>query len=372
MVMNEKKLVAIFDAPLEELLEKAIESECDSNEALYIQILIAYLQGENQHLKALLEKSANCGNTVLHKVGQLRLQIRESSIDSLLMGELKELAEHSPVWKGEINFVLGYAKTKLQKWEKSKAFFKKACASLEKNGAKRKASLAFQNVVNCDSYIHPHKKMIAELHYLAKKAHKARAYSVAGLAYLNLSREYQLINAVQSALKYCYMAEEYMEKNAGTLQYYFCKAQRCHLYIESDRIQEAEALYDELKLCQLQEIKNALLVLENLLRDTPIPEQLKLSPTWQDRVDRKGAGKDKVKLGKLEEKFLEYICQEPREKFDIIEQLYGNLLDYEVTDNRLKGLISRLRKKVPNLIIFKDGHYTISDKLLLKEYKSVS
>ena len=40
--------------------------------------------------------------------------------------------------------------------------------------------------------------------------------------------------------------------------------------------------------------------------------------------------------------------------------MYGERVDYSSAENRLKVLMSRLKRKKPELIVFQDGKYQIS------------
>ena len=72
----------------------------------------------------------------------------------------------------------------------------------------------------------------------------------------------------------------------------------------------------------------------------------------------------KAKLTVFESKLVELLVEQPRKKEDLVTLLYGNQVDYLSANNRFKVLLSRLRKKRPNLIVSSNGRYQVSDKLV--------
>jgi hypothetical protein len=52
--------------------------------------------------------------------------------------------------------------------------------------------------------------------------------------------------------------------------------------------------------------------------------------------------------------------------------MYGTRLSLDVTENRLKNLLNRIRKKRPDLIVFEDGKYRIVDPGFLDEWRALA
>ena len=49
-----------------------------------------------------------------------------------------------------------------------------------------------------------------------------------------------------------------------------------------------------------------------------------------------------------------------------MQALYGDRLDLEVMENRLKNLLARVRKKLPKLLGLEDGKYRILDESFIE------
>ncbi|MNL58796.1 hypothetical protein D3C87_1824650 [compost metagenome] len=63
----------------------------------------------------------------------------------------------------------------------------------------------------------------------------------------------------------------------------------------------------------------------------------------------------------MEDRLVCLVSCRPRDKFEIIDDLYGEKIDFDAAENRLKNLLNRLRKKRPGLIQLIDGRYHIVD-----------
>jgi hypothetical protein len=84
--------------------------------------------------------------------------------------------------------------------------------------------------------------------------------------------------------------------------------------------------------------------------------------TWDERLGEK----DAPRLTKLEQRVLELLNEGSKTKMELIESLYGDRLSQSVTQNRLHNLMSRLRKRFPELIRFDDGKYFLTEAPFLK------
>jgi hypothetical protein len=68
-----------------------------------------------------------------------------------------------------------------------------------------------------------------------------------------------------------------------------------------------------------------------------------------------------ISFSDLENKLLEFIGTEARDRVEIVEHLYGERLNFEVKVNRFKSLIGNLRRKSPHLVICEEGKYRLSE-----------
>ena len=165
------------------------------------------------------------------------------------------------------------------------------------------------------------------------------------------------------ALKYCDQAHQKSLTNHGNLQYWLIIAHKADLLIELNRVHEAILCLEELHGSSLDEIKEARKLLSQKINsEKPMNiDSEKLHTTWKERLKGDLLRKELPTLGELEQKLIDFIAQGPKDKHEIILHLYEAKGDYYSLENRFKRLISRTRKKVPNLIVFKDGKYTLSD-----------
>ena len=66
------------------------------------------------------------------------------------------------------------------------------------------------------------------------------------------------------------------------------------------------------------------------------------------------------RLTRLENRLLEQLIEAPKTKFELVESLYGMGQDFSSAENRLKVLISRLRKKHPGTISLVSSKYSLA------------
>lgn len=345
-----------------------------TRESMYVEVLINYLQKDINKLKLVVNKISSETSLqdyeIINSISNLRYKIASKSYSVNDIEKTLLIVEQFPVWKGDVYSVCAYAYARLGKHVKSKILFKKAYNALNEIGAKRRALLALQNYIVAESNIHDEKKLIGEYKHLIRKAIKFGHPTIAAGGYLNLSRQFQRHGAIRTALKNIEKAESLIEKDSGILQYFLILSHKCHLLIQLNRKDESRILLDELTCSNHKEIIENVKFLELLIvEDEKKLKNLNLNSmtdSWKERV----TSKKEIKLGRLEEKLVEFISESPRTKIEIISHLYGQNLDYVVLDNRFKNLIGRFRKKVPDLIIFENDKYRISDTMFLKEFIS--
>lgn len=362
---------SLIDAPRDELLELERRIAC-SRMALYCESLQAYLAGDIARLErsherwvSLLLGEAHPEVLVAEKIVRLRLQIRRRSIDADLVRAFELQIDSMPAeWKGEAAFVCAMAHETLDRPDLSGPLYKRAALLLEELGARRKAVKADLNAIVALSRAEPARKLLAEYDHVYRKAKKIRHRGVAGVALLNVSREYQCIGAHKAALRLCNQALALLRQDVGTLPYFLAIVHRCHLLIELGREPEAEVDLESARLSGHPEVQEAIHVVTALLarkRGSAVPSVHKenLTPTWRSRLENGATSPDR--LGELEEKLVSLLASGPKDKFDLIESIYGNALSFEVSENRLKVLLNRLRKKRPGLILFTLGRYRLVD-----------
>ena len=86
-------------------------------------------------------------------------------------------------------------------------------------------------------------------------------------------------------------------------------------------------------------------------------------PTWLERLAEERTGE---LMTDLEDRMIALLSSKPRDKYMLIEDLYGDRIALDAAENRLKNLLNRLRKKMPGKILLDNGFYKIADGVELK------
>lgn len=372
----------VFEADLRELLQLEAQAQSGSLTQLYSRLLVLYLQGDVDSLKRHRDWIARIApegelsardREILLSLANLRINVRERSIDPGAVEEALSIAQQEPVWRGEIFFVLGNAYDILGNQELSRLYSREAWKELEAAGAQRKALRALQNAIAADHRLNPERNFLAEYHDIVARAKKLKQFGIAGIALNNLAREYHAMGGPLSALKFSNRAITYLKAEIGSLHYNLALANRAHILADLGREHEARVDLDEMRACKFPEIQAAITVLELILNGKEgrgeAPDEA-LVPTWRlarERAEKKEPMHESLEaLTPLEAQVITLLGQGPKTKIDLITALYGERMDIEVTENRLKNLLSRIRKKRPGLILFTEGRYRIADKLYLR------
>lgn len=379
---NKINLLSLLEASLEELfLMKLRIPESDYFLSFYAGVLIHFLQSEEEQLADLIRTldSSRLSKeefAFLSQVSSVRLEILQQSVKAKTLESLIELAEQDLVRSGEILFVLGMAFEENRDHVRMKDFYGKAVPRLAAMGAHKKSVKSLLNSVAAESRIHPRKKLIAEYYFTYRAALKAGAMGVAGTCLLNISREYQLIGALSTALKYCNRSIAISRRDFGSRAYFLSIAHRCHLFHQMGRDEEAELDFGAARVCAIPEVQEALKVI-TMLRGvktgsvvSPTIDENRLTPSWRERLSTPIEATDcaegaQEKLAPMENRLIQFVGAAARTKYEIIEHLYGEKLDLSVTENRLRNLLHRIKRRRPSLIVFEEGRYKIADRVFL-------
>lgn len=369
MKLREKELLKVIDATLSELVElRRSGSLAQEIAQIYLDTVYFYFQGDMSGIERCLSTwEAYDGED--QRLGllcaNLRLRIRRHDIDR---EQLKIALENANgFWAGEIYFLVAMSYSKISEHEAALKHYGNAYQTLEIIGAKRKAVKALFNQVVAESRIYPDKKLLADYHYIAKKAARVKEYGTAAVCLSNLSREYQKIGAFEVALKLCNQSLRFLKDDFGSIDYYLAIVHRSHLLFDMGRNQEAEMDYQQALTGDFPEVREALKVLQMIRgkNDTDLQEG-SLTPTWKERLGEVHDSQKQQRLSRLEGELLKFIATSPRTKFEIIEHLYKEKIDFKLLEDRLKNLMSRLRKRRPGLVVLDGGKYRISDESFLE------
>lgn len=366
--------ISIIDATRTELIELAARLELDPTAGarlLYCQALQAYLDGDIMRLARLVAQwqsrlERTPADQAVAALLQLRLAIRERAEPATLAVALQKVeaagSDFWPEFAGEAAFVCAMAYETLDQPKQAAPAYRRAAIYLREVGAHKKSVKAELNAVVADSRIDPDRKLLAEYDQVYRRAKAVGQRGVAGVALLNVSREMQILGAHKAALRMCNRAIALLRADVGTLPYYLALLHRGHLLLDLGRATEAELDLETLRLSRHAEVCEGLKALRALHppggSDKTLPiNEARLTPTWRARLRTASA----PVLGELEERLFSLLSEGPKDRFELIAQLYGDSLGFEVLENRFKVLLNRIRKKRPGEIVLESGKYRLVD-----------
>lgn len=374
----------VIQADLESLVGVCLSlpTPVDENERLslfYGQTIIHFLRGDTDILTSNLPKirsdfSLHPERNHLEVACALRERIRLRLLDAGLLERAFEIIKedqsvYAIKWRGEIAILLATSYTIFNDYQRAHEMFEIAARGLMDAGFIRKSLRAQMNVLVCESHIHPGKNLFTRYHDLYRQAiqRDRKEIVVATTCLLNISREYQRAGAYLAALKYCNRAIALFERQMGDLNYYLTLIHRAQILVSLGRVAEARIDVDQARLAPFKEVKAALQVIEPLI-EGQLPSQEStddLLPTWKERVAEIHSSLSTPKLSSLEERLLALLSRGPRDRIDLVDDIYGDRLDAETKQNRFKSLIGTFRKKCPDLIVYDNGRYRLADQMLV-------
>lgn len=357
-------LESIIDSSLQDLpnLEYA-STQWTHADKFYYAVLSSYLKGDGPSLiNAIKEFEVHKDQSSLHQLlyhlAQMRLQIRtgEVKVVERQLNELKDLARHEGlVLQGELHFVMAMMYGKISDFEKEYQCYRESAVYFSAGKLMRKALRAKMNALAARTSIDEDKYYLAEHMQLAREAKKVKDYMSVGNCYLNLSREYQRMNARRIALKYIQKALVFLRNETGSLNYYMALVHRAHLFCDLKRCQEASLDLEEALCAPFAEVVQAAELLQSHFGADG--DFSKLTHSWQERFLEARNGLSLDEFSDLEQQLIGFLSDKPRTKDEVIEFLYGSQISYESAENRFKNVLSRVRKKLPDSILFIDGKY---------------
>lgn len=371
--MGAYTLADILEPSLDELIVNiANEDPFSSIECFYGHCLIHYHRGEKDALAELQKHGAE----FFHKKNQtkewdtinyllrLRWASRAGTMEQTLLSEADERAAQAGRWHGEMAMLVGHGHTQLDNHRSAKDWFKLAAKELKKIGCNKKSLRSMLNAIVAETHIDKKANFISKYFDLYKSAEKAGGDpTIACICLLNISREYQLIGSPTAALKYATQALDSAHSTFGSQQYFLVLVHRAQVLCELGYFADARVDYELACTSTHKEVRSALEkvyeILSNHFEDlNPISGDPKnLLPSWREH---RGVGK-KAELSELETQLVEFLGTGPKVTVDILEHLYGPLLEHEVKVNRFKSLLGNLRRKKPHLIVREKGAYRLAD-----------
>jgi len=370
-----RTLLQVWGASVQEIDELlANESPSCADESLrYALVLRAYLLSdvaELVNLERIVSKQAP--GSPLEWATKIRLHLRRKDLNlkhcKAFLAYINHLPE-SNVWLGELEFLLALSFETLGENQLAKTHYESSYRKL-RSLCLKKAFKARLNALVAESRISPESRFLPRYMALASDALAIGSNSVAGVCYLNVSREFQKLSAFELAISYADKALETLSADYGSLHFYLTLAHRCDLLIDLNRLKLAEIDYQETLASPFLETQSALRVLEaklsKLRQSCSVLSQFEIrvaTPTWRERWCKILASANNLdqSLSETDEKILRLLASKARNKFELIQDLYGEKVSYFDAENRLKVALSRLRRKKPGIILFRNEKYEIAD-----------
>lgn len=334
---------------------------------LYLRIMQAFFSGQGDLIERAIRD--NTGNRDISAdlliLIRMRRLLKTQPVDLEKIVALNEAMNGPswPLWRAEALYVCASAHQALKFYEVAEKSYKEAASLYNRGGAVRKALRASLSAVASRSCLYPHFRLFSEYHQIVEKSLEINEGLTAATALINISREFQLLEGFHLALKYCYRALEILGRQAfGSREHGMGLVHRADLLFKLERTHQAqEDLFYALTFNH-PEVQTACEVLSKkyqLELKTIQPNQI--LPTWQERLHE--GNKPDAKLGELGERLLELLSQRPHSKFELMQILYGDQIDLESRENRLKNLIFRVRSRLPQLIYFENSLYYLAPDL---------
>ncbi len=379
-------LLAVVQADLEELYWIEPTRSEAWVESVYRDVIFAFQTSNLTALESVISELSVVSSehqesaSFLRCLTEVRLWIRKHSPSSELLKRLENAKAPSVLWDGERAFVLAMAHEVRGELPEARDRYERASQLFSRAHVYRKALKALMNHVAIESWINPDdKRLIADFAQVLGRAIRLRDRTIAGIAILNISWEWERLGALEVALRYARHAVRFLERDFGSLNFYHGVIHRAHLYYRMGRIPEMES---DLKLAHSSkslEIQGALQLMRTLLRghlsrEVPlgIQNDFKLTPSWRERLQwhqNSQTTKSDRLLSSSECKLISLVSLKPRSSHELHTLMYGAEIARDSARQRLDQLLARLRKKVPGVVILRENRYHLHDvpPLLLPE-----
>ena len=347
--------------------------------SLYSKAVTFFLTGDFERLEEIkiqlpveLKETPNEYKNALKSIVDFRLDLRLRRLKPAQITEF-ESQKFPDVLEAEKFFLAGAAWETLGEDDKTQERSMRASHEYERCECPRKGVKAMYNAIVAESRIYPYKNFVNEYQAVIQACEKIENFRFAGLAMVQLSREYQIVGLLEKAKQTVDQALENLKSERGSLHFGNALLQKAHIEIEMGAVPEARKLITEAQMSSFPEILAASELLSCLIersRSWPKHMEKHLQPTWRERLALLKSDKLDLQLEtnltELETKLLKMLWSGPLEKWDLISRLYPDNEDSLILENRFKNLVARVRKKLPNTLQFNDGSYYIESKNLIR------
>lgn len=364
--MNNFEFCQIIEVSLQELkVALFTESFHNEDERTYARALINYLEADLNSFCEISVKDRNLSDFLILRRMLLTYQYDEKEIRR----QIENVSGIDEKFLGEFYFIVGLLYTKTKDFSQSKHFYSLAYKHLKKSGSPKKAVKSLLNIIVAESRHQEHKKLILDYQFVANEAKAVDDKIVQGICLLNISREHQILGALELALKSANESLDLLQHDIGVDHFYHALIHRCHVLIALGRFNEAVFDYQKAKASQNPEIQDSLGVINELLGEKKSDMNFShIEPTWKERLYANRLGTSKIKLTKQESILVSILSTGKKTKDVLIQELYGDKIDWFAAESRFKMLLSRFRKKCPDQIIYSNSVYELIDQTYLNEY----
>jgi len=363
--------INIVEANLTELLtferqllfqNETVSTADIQSQLFYVQVMVSYLRQDTLRLQNIVTHASPLFDTSIHFLAQLRLELRQAQLnESQWQDRLVKVQELNlkAIFLSEAQFVIASGLLFSGQFQSAEETFKLSAQGFHQAGALKKALRAELSALVSVSCFNPKLRLFYEYLDLVYRCISAEEFLSAGTAFLNISREFQILGAREVALSYADRAINLLGKHAiGSREHGLALVHKSQIQLELNyKFEGRESLLFALSIGN-KEVQSACKILMEKydLNFESIPSD-QILPTWRERLQDTSS----AQLGKLEEKLLELLSTGSKDKFELMDAIYGNLIDYDSKEGRFKNLLNRVRTRFPDLIRFKDQKYFLSE-----------
>lgn len=362
-----KTLPEVLDMDLEDLTRLHLRREDRSTLlGFYASALRHYLEGDVASLKAAMARldavqASVEEKKILRLLFKARVEIRSRAVKEDTLTALELAVRTAGDWRGELHFVAALAYEAHERTKEASLAYQKAVTELEDIGAKKKAVKAMLNHVAAENLLQPKKRFLTQYQHVYALAKKAKNHSTAGMALLNIADDYHELGAHRLSLSHINRALAHLERQKQGRSYFLALAQRALVLHDLGRDEEGRLDFEALLASPFADLEGVRQTLDEIYAARTAAPDKEMPAPWRGKsLELKTL---REKLGDMEQRLLQFVASEPREKMDIILHLYGDKLSPEVLERRFHNTLARIKKKCPGLIVFEKGRYRLSPEI---------
>ncbi len=355
MVMNEFTTKALYESSLMELIIILQSGDIDSpEEKFYLQTLISYFSGNVNFLARISSNSVSLPKINLNSLALFRQKIFFKQVEKNDIEKMKLTLSHIGIWQGEVFNLMARTCENLGQEASAVQFYNLAKRHAHKHNFIKKSLLMEMNAIAAESRIKGGIDSLLMYFNVAAKAERAKYPLVQAIALMNVSRELGEVGAFRLSLKYCNLALSQMQENIGSQPYFLLIACKAWVLLALKRMTEFTHELQMLNLSTHRDIQKLAIDLENEKKCKSF------CLYWKNNSVIKNTLSPIPSLSPFEENLIQLLLTENYSSKDLEFKLWHNRIDSEYTNQRLKRLLARLRKKQPHLVLFDSGSYRLN------------